>query len=89
LFVLCYNKDTPREKKGSSIMKNISEMTVSEQLGTILAWGLKFFLNPALVMWGWEALAPHLNAPLFAYWEVLCICHGANWILSFVFRPRK
>ena len=70
-------------------MMNVSEMSKSKQLSIILGWGLEFFFNPALVLWGWEALAPHLNAPLFTYWEVLCICHGAEWLLSFIFRSHK
>ena len=63
-------------------MMDVSKMSMSEKLSTILAWGFWFFMNP-------EAFAPHLNAPLFAYWEVFCVCHGAQWLLSFVFRSRK
>lgn len=69
--------------------KQSTEDRFIDSVSTFLATALWFFLNPALVMWGWEALAPHLNAPLFAYWEVFCICHGAQWILSFIFRLRK
>lgn len=69
--------------------KQSTEDRFIDNLATFVANALWFFLYPALVMWGWEALAPHLNAPLFAYWEVFCICHGARWILSFVFRSRK
>ena len=70
-------------------MKEISKMSLSDKLSTVLAWGFWFFMNPALVMWGWEALAWEFNLPQFSYWAVFCICHGAQWILSFVFRSRK
>ena len=69
--------------------KQSTEDRFIDNLATFVANALWFFLYPALVRWGWEALAPHLNAPLFAYWEVFCICHGARWSLSFVFRSRK
>ena len=69
--------------------KQSTEDRFIDNLATFVANALWFFLYPALVMWGWEALAPHLNAPLFAYWEVFCICHGARWILSFIFRSRQ
>ena len=69
-------------------MMDVSKMTMTERLTTILAFWFWFFMNPALVMWGWEALAWEFNLPQFSYWAVFCICHGAEWILSF-FRSRK
>lgn len=70
-------------------MMDVSKMSMTERLTTILAYWFWFFMNPALVMWGWEALAWEFNLPQFSYWAVFCICHGAQWILSFIFRSRK
>lgn len=72
--------NTPKMKKNV----NLSDMLIDA-----IAWAFWYFLNPAIVMWGWEALAPHLNMPLFSYWQSFCICYGAQWLLSFVFRSRK
>lgn len=37
---------------------------------------------PLIAMFGWNTLAPHLNCPLFNYWEVFCIGHGVRWLLN-------
>lgn len=56
--------------------------SIASQLGSIVGNILWFFLYPALCFWGWNALAPHLNAPLFGYWEVLCIGWGFRWLTA-------
>ena len=38
------------------------------------------FLYSFLLWKGWTALAPHLNCPLFGYWEVFCIVTGFRWL---------
>ena len=30
-------------------------------------------LRVVIVRWGWSILAPHLNAPMFTYWEMFGI----------------
>ena len=40
------------------------------------------FLYSFLLWKGWTALAPHLNCPLFGYWEVFCIATGFRWLFS-------
>lgn len=70
--------------------KKNDEQRFINNLATLLGTGLWFFLNPALVMWGWQAIAYECNLPdNFGYWQIFCICHGAQWLLSFVFRSRK
>lgn len=38
-------------------------------LGRIGFW----FVSSAFIWWGWNVLAPHLNAPIFNYWEIFAI----------------
>lgn len=67
----------------TAINANMSESkSIASQLGNLAGNALWFFLYPALCYWGWNALAPHLNAPLFNYWEVLCIGYGFRWLTA-------
>lgn len=40
------------------------------------------------LMWGWNTIAPHLNAPTFSYWEIFAIYMGLN-ALAKVFRKTR
>lgn len=44
---------------------------------------LRWFISAAFILWGYSTIAPHLNAPLFNYWEIFsmrmalsCIMHA-------------
>ena len=58
------------------------EMSVAEIAGTILGW----CICAALLMWGWGVVAPHLNAPLFSYWECFAIYCGLRTIGKALFK---
>ena len=48
------------------------------------------FIASAFIMWGWNILAPHLNAPLFTYWEIFIMRIGfANLMKTFWQRNYK
>ena len=40
------------------------------------------------LMWGWNTIAPHLNAPTFSYWETFVIYMGLNALVG-VFRKTR
>lgn len=40
------------------------------------------------LMWGWNTIAPHLNAPTFTYWKTFAIYMGLIVFVS-VFRRVK
>lgn len=40
------------------------------------------------LMWGWNTIAPHLNAPTFSYWETFAIYMGLNALVG-VFRKTR
>ena len=44
---------------------------VNEQIGSTIANVVIWFVSAVFIWWGWNVLAPHLNAPLFGYWEIL------------------
>lgn len=56
--------------------------TETNIITTYVANIVSFFLYPFFVYKGWTALAPHLNFPLFGYWEVFCITTGFRWLFS-------
>lgn len=34
------------------------------------------FIGAGFLMWGWNTIASHLNAPIFTYWETFAIYMG-------------
>ena len=46
------------------------------------------FIAAGFLMWGWNTIAPHLNAPTFSYWETFAIYMGLN-ALAKVFRKTR
>lgn len=46
------------------------------------------FIASGFLMWGWNTIAPHLNAPTFSYWETFAIYMGLN-ALAEVFRKTR
>jgi hypothetical protein len=46
---------------------------VSAKIGLAIGRIGTWFLTAAFIMWGWNVVAPHLNAPLFDYWEIFAV----------------
>ena len=46
------------------------------------------FISAALIMWGWNTVAPHLNAPQFGYWEVYAMRMGLKSLIK-LFKNNK
>ena len=40
------------------------------------------FLQSWAIMWGWNVIAPHLNAPLFGYWEIFAVRVALGFIIG-------
>ena len=51
-------------------MKTIAKTTI---IGNFIGKIGFYFLTGAFLYWGWNVVAPHLNAPLFTYWEMMAI----------------
>lgn len=41
-----------------------------------------FFAGPAMMMFGWNAIAWEANLPAFDYLQVFCVCHGLHWFVK-------
>ena len=46
------------------------------------------FVSAAFIMWGWNVIAPHLNCPLFSYWEIFAMRMALGSIVA-MFRGKK
>lgn len=47
--------------------------TITESLAKIFVKICVYFISALFIWWGWNVLAPHLNAPLFGYWEIFAM----------------
>lgn len=66
-------------------MKNTTMIdTIAEFVGYVGAT----FISAVLIMWGWNIVAPHLNAPQFGYWEVYAMRMGLQSFIK-LFKNNK
>ena len=61
--------------KKKEVVNNISKI-----IARVCVW----FLSTAFILWGWNALAPHLNAPLFSYWEIFAMRMAFSDIIGII-----
>lgn len=61
-------------------------MSVAEIVGSILGTVAGWLICAALLMLGWSVVAPHLNAPLFTYWEWVAIYCGLRVVGKTLFK---
>jgi len=45
----------------------------NKNISLIISRILRWFASSAFILWGWTVIAPHLNAPLFNYWEIFAM----------------
>ncbi len=48
-----------------------------------------WFISAAFLMWGWNTIALHINAPLFSYWEVFVIRMGLSYLMAILWQKDK
>lgn len=60
----------------------------AEKIGYLIGIIAMCFASAGFLMWGWNVLAPHLNAPTFTYWETFAIYMGLDAFVG-AFRPVK
>ena len=60
--------------------------TVGDTCGILVGALLGWFVAPALLLWSWGIVAPHLNVPLFGYWEMFGIYIGLRVIGKALFK---
>lgn len=59
--------------------------SISELLATIIIW----FVSAGFIMWGWNTLAPHINCPLFTYWEIFAMRMGLSYLMAIIWQKKN
>jgi hypothetical protein len=54
----------------------MKDTTVIDTIAEFVGYVGATFISAVLIMWGWNTVAPHLNAPQFGYWEVYAMRMG-------------
>lgn len=67
-------------------MENVK--SIAFKIGYLIGTIAYRFIAAGFLMWGWNTIAPHLNAPTFSYWETFAIYMGLNAFVG-VFRRVK
>lgn len=67
-------------EKKNSIFDSITDLIAS-----ITVW----LISAGFIMWGWNTLAPHLNCPLFTYWEIFAMRMGLTFFMKIIWQKKK
>jgi hypothetical protein len=70
-------------------MKNTTEKKVSESISELLASIIIWFISAGFIMWGWNTLAPHINFPIFTYWEIFAMRMGLSFFMSIIWQKKN
>ena len=66
-----------------------NKKSTGEMVITITGKAATWFISAAFIMWGWNVIAPHVNAPLFSYWEVFAIRMGLSYLMAIFWQKDK
>ena len=67
-------------------MENVKD--IAFKIGYLTGTIAYRLIASGFLMWGWNTIAPHLNAPTFSYWETFAIYMGLN-ALAVIFRKTR
>ena len=62
---------------------------VAFKIGYLIGMVALCFASAGFLMWGWNTVAPHLNAPTFTYWETFAIYMGLDALAGIFQRVKK
>lgn len=63
-------------------------MRKAELLGGFVGKFIWWFISTGFILWGWSVIAPHLNYPLFSFWEMFGIRMGLSCVVDILYhRP--
>jgi hypothetical protein len=57
---------------------------LKEKVANFVATVVRWFLSTAVIMWGWNTLAPHINCPTFGYWEMFAMRMGFSYFVAII-----
>ena len=69
-------------------MNNNTEKKVSDHVSDLIATIITWFISAWFIMWGWNTLAPHINCPLFAYWEIFSIRMALSYFMAIIWQKK-
>ena len=55
-------------------------------LVSIFAVVARWLVSTAFILWGWSVIAPHLNAPMFTYWEVFAMRMALSHVMAILWQ---
>lgn len=64
--------------KNENLKDEMRKMQIKVMVSNIANW----FVSTGFIMWGWNTVAPHLNAPLFNYWEIFAMRMALSHIVK-------
>lgn len=65
--------------------KNSISDSITDLIASITVW----LISAGFIMWGWNTLAPHLNCPLFTYWEIFAMRMGLTFFMKIIWQKKK
>ena len=57
---------------------------LKENVTKFVASASRWFVSTAFIMWGWNTLAPHINCPIFGYWEMFAMRMGFSYLVAII-----
>ena len=70
-------------------MNNNTEKKISASISELLASIIIWLISAGFIMWGWNTLAPHINCPLFTYWEIFAMRMGLSYLMAIIWQKKN
>lgn len=59
---------------------------IKEIITKLIERTARYFTTAFFIMWGWNTLAPHINAPTFTFLEVFAMRMGFSYLMAIVWQ---
>lgn len=69
-------------------MNNNTEKKISDHVSDLIATIITWFISAGFIMWGWNTLAPHINCPLFTYWEIFSMRMALSFFMTIIWQKK-
>lgn len=66
----------------------MEKKTFTEQTCELMAKVGGWFVSALFIWWGWNTIAPHLNSPLFSYWEIFAMRMALSSVVKIFHQQR-
>lgn len=69
-------------------MNNNTEKNFFDYVSDLIAPIVVWFISAGFIMWGWNTLAPHINCPLFTYWEIFSMRMALSFFMKLIWQKK-